>query len=56
MAQKGGARRGGSGKRKNITKSRQRFMAKKSTRKISRKFGRIRRADYAVKRLTDELT
>ena len=56
MAQKRGARRGGSGKRKNITKSRQKFMAKKSTRKISRKFGRIRRADYAVKRLTDELT
>ena len=56
MAQKRGARRGGGGKRKNLTKSQQKFMAKKSTKKMSQKHGRIKKAGLAVKRLADELT
>ena len=56
MAQKRGPDKGGSGKKKDLTRSQQKFMAKKSTRKISQKFGRIRKAGFAIKKMTDKMT
>lgn len=56
MAQKWRPRRVGGGKKKDLTKSQRKFMGKKSTRKMSQKFGRIRKAGFAIKKMTDKMT
>ncbi len=42
--------------KKDLTKSQRKFMGKKSTRKMSQKFGQIRKAGFAIKKMTDKMT